>query len=289
MLNALNMVILPNKFGCDRHLSRLLLVVLAVFLSSILTCDAYGRDTEHSQNTKGTTIIIVYDNVDSDDPKLRSDWGFGCVIDVGDKRILFDTGEEGATLLSNMRRMGIDPASIDAVAISHIHSDHAGGLKTFLSERKGISIYIPSSFPASFKQMIRKAGAIPVEVTEPQEILKGVFTTGEMGKAVKEQALAIRTGRGLVVITGCAHPGIVEVVRKAADVGGAAPYAVLGGFHTSMASNARLEKIIASFKDLGVKKVAPCHCSGRTARKLFEKAFGTGYIDAKVGTRIQLP
>jgi 7,8-dihydropterin-6-yl-methyl-4-(beta-D-ribofuranosyl)aminobenzene 5'-phosphate synthase len=235
------------------------------------------------------TITIVYDNVESEDTRLRSDWGFGCVIDVGNRRILFDTGEEGDILLSNMKQLGIDPPSIDSVVISHIHSDHAGGLKSFLSRRKGINVYIPASFPESFLEMIIKSGSTPVRISGPREIADGVFTTGEMGEAIKEQAMAVRTDRGLVVITGCAHPGIVEVVRKAAEIGGAAPYAVLGGFHTGVASDARIRKIIASFKDLSVKKVAPCHCSGRTARRLFEKEFGAGYTDSKVGTEISLP
>lgn len=285
------MVTSPSALRRIRSSSRIPLVAFmaGIFLSSAPSYEAHGKDNGHMKINEGVNVTVVYDNVEAADPRLRSDWGFGCVVDVGDKRILFDTGEEGDTLLSNMRHMGIDPASIDAVAISHIHSDHAGGLKAFLANRKGISVYIPSSFPASFKRMIRESGAMPVEVTGPKEILKGVFTTGEMGRAIKEQALVVRTDRGLVVITGCAHPGIVDVVRQAADIGKAAPYAVIGGFHTSMASNARLKGIIASFKDLGVKKVAPCHCSGRTARRLFEKAFGTGYVDAKVGTTIRLP
>ena len=234
-------------------------------------------------------LTIVYDNAPADDPALRSDWGFGCVVDVDKRRILFDTGESGDILLSNMKHLGVDPASIDVVVISHIHSDHAGGLRAILSANSKLTVYVPSSFPMDFKRSIEKTGAKLVEVTASREIMKGVFTTGEMGKHIREQALVARTERGLIVITGCAHPGIVEVVKRAAALGGAKPYAVIGGFHTMGLSDARLEKIISSFRDAGVKRVAPCHCSGNRARQLFLKAYGEGYIDAKPGSVIQLP
>ena len=235
------------------------------------------------------TLTIVYDNAPADDPALRSDWGFGCVVDVDKQRILFDTGEDGGILLSNMRHLGIDPVTIDAVVISHIHSDHAGGLRAILSANSNLTVYVPGSFPKDYKHSIEKAGAKLVEVTASREIMKGVFTTGEMGKHIREQALVIRTKRGLIVITGCAHPGIVEVVKHAPAIGGAKPYAVIGGFHTMGFSDSRLEKIISYFQSAGVKRVAPCHCSGNRARQLFQKAYGEGYIDAKPGSVIQLP
>lgn len=279
------------------HTSRIVLILAFCLVFAPSDAWSWGPTTDegrrmqarHGQKEGNVTLTIVYDNAPADDPALRSDWGFGCVVDVNKRRILFDTGESGDILLSNMRHLGIDPASVDAVVISHIHSDHAGGLRALLSVNSRLTVYVPGSFPKDYKRSIERAGAKFVEITTPREIMDKVFTTGEMGKHIREQSLVIQTKRGLVVITGCAHPGIVEVIRRAQEVGGATPYAAIGGFHTMGLSDARLEKIISSFQDAGVKMVAPCHCSGNRARQLFQKAYGEGYIDAKPGSVIQLP
>jgi len=107
---------------------------------------------------------------------------------------------------------------------------------------------------------------------------------------IKEQSLVITTSKGLVIITGCAHPGVVNVIRTAKEI---VPddrvYLVMGGFHLSGASSAQIESIIDSFVELGVERVAPCHCSGDEARRLFEERYGEDYIESGVGKRVPLP
>jgi len=92
----------------------------------------------------------------------------------------------------------------------------------------------------------------------------------------------------LVVITGCAHPGITLIVSKAKEVVKGNVYLVLGGFHMAGFSKREIEKVIYDFKDLGVKKVAPCHCSGRETIILFEKEYGENFIRAGVGKIIEI-
>jgi 7,8-dihydropterin-6-yl-methyl-4-(beta-D-ribofuranosyl)aminobenzene 5'-phosphate synthase len=144
------------------------------------------------------------------------------------------------------------------------------------------TVYVPAAFPASFKADVR-ARADLVEVTDPIEILPGIYTTGEVGSGIVEQALVVETGEGLVVVTGCAHPGVVQMVRRAKETVEGEVILVTGGFHLRAASSSRVEEIIADLRDLGVQRVAPCHCTGELARGMFADAFGVECTLAGVG------
>ncbi len=223
-------------------------------------------------------FATIYDNR-SLYPHLASRWGFACL--VGDD-LLFDTGGDGRTLLSNMAKMGIDPSRIGTVVLSHAHGDHTGGLGSLLGTGVRPTVYVPRSFPSRFKADVRSLTRL-VEVHEPMEIRPGVHTTGEVGRGLVEQALAVETEKGLVVITGCAHPGVVEMVRHARQIGEGEVYLVLGGFHLGGVSGRRVERIIADFRRLGVQKVAPCHCTGDRAIEIFAEEYGEDFIRVGVG------
>jgi len=227
-------------------------------------------------------LTIVYDNNPSDD-RLGTDWGFGCIVEVGDRNILFDTGADAETLLANMQTLSIDPQKINIIVLSHIHGDHVGGLFGVLERNSEVKVFLPSSFSQSFKDRVKSFGATVVEVSDPSPITKRVLTTGEMGTLIREQALIVETEKGLVVITGCAHPGVVNMVKKAKKITEQEVYLVMGGFHLSGASDSQLRDIVKDFRALGVQKVAPCHCSGDRCRELFKKEYGSGYIEAGVG------
>lgn len=219
---------------------------------------------------------------------LTTSWGFSCLVRGMEKTILFDTGGNGAVLSANMNALGIDPAGIDIVVLSHNHGDHVGGLGSVLEKNPGITVYLPASFPADFKGAVRGYGASVVEVSEPLQICEDVHSTGELGTAVREQSLVIETEKGLVVITGCAHPGIVEIVEKARELFGGDVLLVMGGFHLGGMNARGLESIVSGFQELGVAWVGPCHCSGDEARRLFREAYGDKYIDVGVGTVIDV-
>jgi 7,8-dihydropterin-6-yl-methyl-4-(beta-D-ribofuranosyl)aminobenzene 5'-phosphate synthase len=234
-------------------------------------------------------LTIVYDNNEYD-PRLETKWGFSCLVEGLEKTILFDTGADSATLLSNMKKLDINPIEIDAVVLSHIHGDHVGGLSGFLEENNDVIVYLPKSFPSSFKGTARSFGAEVVEISEAEELFTGAHTTGELGNGIKEQSLIVASGQGLVVITGCAHPGIVNIVHKARDMLAEKPvYLVIGGFHMSGASTHQIQSVIEGFRQLGVRKVAPCHCSGDETRKLFREEYEENYIDSGAGKIITLP
>jgi 7,8-dihydropterin-6-yl-methyl-4-(beta-D-ribofuranosyl)aminobenzene 5'-phosphate synthase len=233
-----------------------------------------------------TTFTVVYDN-NAYDPALRTAWGFSCWVESGEVTVLFDTGGDGATLTSNMANLNLDPQAVDAIVLSHIHGDHTGGLTNLLDTGVRPTVYVPTAFPSSFKANVRARTDL-VEVREPVEIAPNIYTTGQVGSGIVEQALVVKTVEGLVIVTGCAHPGIVNMVRRAQEVTAGKVALVLGGFHLGGASQGQIKSIIADFRRLGVQQVAPCHCTGDRARQIFADAYGVNYILVGAGSVISV-
>jgi 7,8-dihydropterin-6-yl-methyl-4-(beta-D-ribofuranosyl)aminobenzene 5'-phosphate synthase len=231
-------------------------------------------------------ITVVYDNNPYKEG-LTASWGFACVIEGVGKTILFDTGGNSSVLLDNMQQLGIDPKEIDVVVLSHIHGDHIGGLDGLLNENPDVTVYFPATFPRKFKDSLTHAGIKTVEVNEPTGICNGVYSTGVLGNWMKEQSLIVSTDRGLIVVTGCAHPGIVEILQTVKELHAESILLVIGGFHLGAMGNAQLEEIIANFRKLGAAKVGPCHCTGELARQRFKQEYGTDYLDVGVGRLIE--
>jgi 7,8-dihydropterin-6-yl-methyl-4-(beta-D-ribofuranosyl)aminobenzene 5'-phosphate synthase len=227
------------------------------------------------------TLISIYDNYQVN-PELETAWGFGCIIDTSKEQILFDTGGDSQILLFNLKKMNITPKSINKVVISHIHGDHIGGLGGFLKENNNVTVFALKSFPDSIRKMIKNKGGKFVDISGAIEISDSIFTTGELHGPPKEQSLIINSKRGLVVITGCAHPGVVNIVKEAKDLMKKEVYLVVGGFHhPSMA-------VVKKFRELGVKKVAPSHCTGDSVREAFKEEYKEDFIEYGVGKIIEI-
>jgi 7,8-dihydropterin-6-yl-methyl-4-(beta-D-ribofuranosyl)aminobenzene 5'-phosphate synthase len=182
-----------------------------------------------------------------------------------------------------MEELGIHPKEIDLVVLSHIHGDHVGGLPSFLEKNPEVVVYLPKSFPKGFKDKVKGYGAKIIEVQESLKICQEVYSTGELGTGIKEQSLIIYTEKGLIIITGCAHPGIVKIVDKAKELVKNDVLLVMGGFHLGGESKGEIENIVSSFRKLGVSYVGPCHCSGDAARQLFKEEYGENFINIGVG------
>ena len=181
-------------------------------------------------------LTVVYDN-HALRPDLTPDWGFSCLVEKDETRLLFDTGADGDILLHNMGKLGIDPKKIGNVMLSHNHWDHVGGLKSLLTVNPKVNVY--------------RVGFSP----EPKEFLPGFMTTGTLrGWGIEEQSLIVTTNRGLVVVTGCSHPGLENILRVASQYGKI--YAVIGGFHGFNKFEALRE----------VPLIIPCHCTQHKQR-----------------------
>jgi len=230
------------------------------------------------------TVTIIYDN-HAFDARVQAAWGFACLVEVGGRTVLFDTGGDGETLMANLAALGIDPGHVEAVVLSHVHGDHTGGLEALLASNDHLVVYVPASFAMEISRLVGDRAVI-VEVNGTMEVVEGVHTTGEMGTAVVEQSLLVETARGLVVVTGCAHPGIVEIVRRAIARGEVD--LVMGGFHLSDRSRGDVQAVVEELLALGVRRIAPCHCTGDEATAAFEAAFGSGFIRCGAGTVITI-
>lgn len=228
------------------------------------------------------TLTVVYDNR-AYGPELKGDWGFACLIERGTDTVLFDTGASGALLLANLAHLGHTPQEIDAVILSHAHQDHTGGLTALLDTGAAPTVYLLATFSEAFKRQI--AARVPlVQVSEPGELRPGFFSTGPLGTSIPEQALAVQTPAGLVVVTGCAHPGVDLLTQQALAAAGENEAALLlGGFHLGSASTQEIARIINDLRALGVQQVAPCHCTGTQAQQQFAKAYGADYLSVGAG------
>jgi len=232
-------------------------------------------------------VTVVYNNNPSVEG-LRTGWGFSCLMEGYQRTVLFDTGGDSETLLYNMEKLGIDPTKVEVVFLSHIHADHTGGLEGFLKRNSRVEVFLLPSFPSGFKREVKSLGANYVEVGKLTEVCKDVFSTGELGTGIREQSLVVKPSKGLVIITGCAHPGIVEIIEQVKKSFKEDIHLVMGGFHLLSTSEREIGKIVQDFRRLEVVKSAPCHCSGDECRELFERGYKEDFIKLGVGSRINI-
>lgn len=251
-------------------------LVLAVVSVLLLPGSVPGDAAEMGPSRpEEVTVTILFDN-DSADDRLGTDWGYAALIETPGHTVLFDTGTDGAILLENMRLMGKDPSAIESVVLSHAHGDHTNGLQALLDLGVRPRIFLLSAFPAELKGRAA-ASAEVVEASPGQEIAPGIRTTGQVGEAIPEQALVLETEAGVVVLTGCAHPGVVRMVESAREVSPGPIHLVMGGFHLGDVPEAEVGTILGQFRDMGVERAGPTHCTGDPAIGLFREEYGERY------------
>ena len=231
-------------------------------------------------------ITVVYDNRESN-PSLKTDWGFSAWINFQGTTLLFDTGTKGRILRRNLRSLDLDPAEVEQVFLSHAHDDHTGGLKRLLRGGARPIVNLHPSFPARFKRRTGRRTDIR-EVAPGQAIGEHFYTTGEMHNRIEEHSLVIRTSLGLILVTGCAHPGIVKIIRQATELFNEKVYLAIGGFHLRSKNEEEIAAILSQFRSLEVEKVAPSHCTGDLAIEMFAEEYGKDFIDSGVGKVIHV-
>jgi 7,8-dihydropterin-6-yl-methyl-4-(beta-D-ribofuranosyl)aminobenzene 5'-phosphate synthase len=231
------------------------------------------------------TIKVVYDNYAHVDG-LKADWGYSIVIEGLEKHILFDAGANPTIFESNFKKMDIDAEKIDYLILSHEHGDHTAGIPAFIKLKKDIPVIIPYSFSESFKKKMVEFGLEPLLVKEPVKICTNLYSSGEFSGPIPEQALVLNTKQGLVVMTGCSHPGIVEMLKEIKSKFNKNIYAVFGGFHLLDKSDSEMKKIITDMQALGIVKCGATHCTGVRQTEMIKEAFGTNFIELGVGNNI---
>ncbi len=193
-------------------------------------------------------------------PGFKAEWGFSCFVEAKEN-VLFDTGASASMLAFNAEKFGVKPEQISKLVLSHDHRDHTGGLE-WISQNRNLKVFALDSFSGKTKQRIGKNAEL-IEVSESAEVSKGIFSTGKLNNSIDEQALVLKTKKGLVVLVGCSHPGLEKILEKANLFGKI--YAVIGGFHG-----------FNKFDTLkGIEIIAATHCTEHKAeiQKLFPEAF----------------
>ncbi|MFA5117405.1 MAG: MBL fold metallo-hydrolase [Candidatus Omnitrophota bacterium] len=223
--------------------------------------------------------------------RLIHHWGVSFLI--GDD-LLFDTFGDPGILLNNIRKFGVDTAKIKNIVLSHDDWDHIAGLWYLLQNRPDITVYICPRFKQELKDRIASFGARLVEVEPLTEINKDMFSSGQIfascaDRRIFEQALVIKSLNNLTIVTGCAHPGIINIIHTVQkQFQKEKVYSVLGGFHLKDNPDEVNMNIIRELKDAGISKIVPMHCTGTRAEKMMRHEFGGRCIKAVEGDSIEL-
>jgi 7,8-dihydropterin-6-yl-methyl-4-(beta-D-ribofuranosyl)aminobenzene 5'-phosphate synthase len=233
-------------------------------------------------------LTILFDNYPGIEG-LSALWGFSALIRMAGQTILFDSGSNGRVLLKNMAALGIAPADIDLLFLSHPHWDHMGGLDSVLELNPRLTVVLQEGFSRHLiDDLSGLCGRRIVVGAEPRAIAPGIFSTGMLDSQPPEQALMIDAPDVTAAISGCAHPGMAALIERATSLLGRPVDWAIGGFHLMYADAPGIEQAIRSMQELGVGCVVPTHCTGDAARIAFRRAFEARCLQGGVGQEIRL-
>jgi 7,8-dihydropterin-6-yl-methyl-4-(beta-D-ribofuranosyl)aminobenzene 5'-phosphate synthase len=291
------------------------LSILAVLVSMGATAAVAQKETAQ--------ITVLYDAFGKTST-MTKDWGFAAYIEYGGKRILFDTGNNAEIFAHNVEAKGIDLTKLDFAIVSHRHGDHTSGLNYLMTVNPAVKIYVPkenfgvfgAALPGTFYKRdeslppeMRYFDGQPPEtlrfgspwpqanftwITETTEVAPGfhlILLKGSWGVDldVMEISLAIDTPDGIVLVVGCSHPTIEQIVETASSVIDKPVHLVFGGTHLLPAAPDEIGRIASALRDQWhVEWIAPVHCTGELAFAILQKTFGDRYLYAGLGTTLEL-
>lgn len=287
------------------------------FCCLLLSLGSVGSARAHN---RATIIYDAFGNLKN----LKRDWGFSVLIESSGKKILFDTGNNSRIFAANAQALNIDLKDLDFVVISHRHGDHTSGLGHLLKLNPKVKIYAPaesfgvfgSTLPQGFYKTVdilpksmryfegEEPQAIPtgspwseanfVFVDTKVEVTPGIFLIPTVSAVkgtleLRELTLAIESPRGLVLVVGCSHPGVEEILT-AASAGNSHVFMLLGGLHLVKTPDAEIEQIANALHDKWkVDRIAPGHCTGEPAFAKLKQVFGPSYLYAGLGSHVDIP
>ena len=290
---------------------------MRLYLSLLASVVLLAPDLQASGDPQPHRVTILYDAFGGR-PGLIRDWGFAALVEYGGKRILFDTGNNAEIFARNVRALGVDLRRLDFVVISHRHGDHTSGMSYLLRVNPQVKIYapkeafgvfgaaLPSTFyrrdPSLADSMRYYEGSPPEKMTFgtpwPQANIQWIDSLTEVAPGVtiistvsqnpgtlelRELSLAVRGPEGLMLLVGCSHPGIENIVEAARPLGDHVAI-IFGGLHLVTTPDTTIARIASALRDRwGVVKIAPGHCTGEPAFAELRRVFGARYRYAGLG------
>jgi 7,8-dihydropterin-6-yl-methyl-4-(beta-D-ribofuranosyl)aminobenzene 5'-phosphate synthase len=269
---------------------------------------------------------------------LIAEHGFSALVTVTkaghEHRFLFDTGTSPDGVVENMRRLDLDPGSIEAIVCSHGHFDHTTGLDGLIRAVGQVNMPVlihphfwrrrrlqipgrePREIPTTSRRALTEAGFDILEDPQPSFLFgRSVLVTGEVARTtgyepgfppqqawlggrwepdplvLDDQGLVINVrDRGLVVLTGCGHAGVVNIARYATRLAGEQPlYALLGGFHLGgPLFEPLIPRVLDDLAALDPDVLVPGHCTGWRAQQAMAARFPAAFVPSAVGTSFHL-
>jgi 7,8-dihydropterin-6-yl-methyl-4-(beta-D-ribofuranosyl)aminobenzene 5'-phosphate synthase len=277
--------------------------ILAFLLICVSTVPGWTQDR----------VTILYDAF-GESKQLTKDWGYSALVEHNGKRILFDTGNDGAIFEHNVKALNVDLTKLDFVVISHRHADHTTGLNYVLKVNPSITVYVPADGGNGFgglplpKTFLRADESLPpkmryfggadpdhfawgklydtgkfVAVNQSTEVLPGIFLLRTVSQnkgtlELPELTLAIKRPNGLLLVDGCSHTGI-EAILEASNAVDSRTEIVFGGLHLVTSPVEEIDELVEKLKTKWkVQRIAPGHCTGEPAFARLKKAYGENYV-----------
>lgn len=253
------------------------------------------------------------------------EWGFSALVEADGKKILFDTGARPNTVLENAKELKVNLSDVQDVVLSHFHADHTTGLMTLRREfakgnpaalsrvHVGKGIFLERrgrdhNPMIAIKKEYEATGGNFIEHDKPEEILPGVWLTGPVPRIYPEknyaagievdkgngwveddlpedQSLVFNTSRGLVLLAGCGHAGIINTLQYAREFIRPAPVdAAIGGFHLYNAKDEQLDWTADKLKEFQIAQILGAHCTGIESVYRLRQRLGLNRHTCVVGT-----
>lgn len=266
--------------------------IKTLILSSGVLLLSPGSIFPSSIDKKNITALTIFNNIGNKNNFINQ-WGLSIWIEDRNDALLFDTGGNASILWNNIKKAGIDINKLSKIIISHNHSDHTNGL-SFILDKTNFKpeVYVPDHVLTIFKQKNPEVKFTGVK--DPMQINSYTWSTGQLAGSYNsttlyEQSIIIIQNNLIYLFTGCAHPGIIEIVEKTKKVHPDKEiYLAGGGLHLLQYSKNKIKIISDKLKNLQVKRLAPSHCTGESAINILKKEWKNKFIDFYNGNSIKI-
>ena len=270
---------------------------------------------------------ILCENCVFSGPGALAEHGWSVFLETEHGNYLFDTGG-GKTIINNARQFGKNLSEIKGIILSHHHYDHTGGLLSVLEHANKVKVYThPKLFKNSYsvrngveryigipyrRELLENKGAEFIFNTDFTEIAPGIMLTGEVPRktsfekgdpnlkikcengylqdtVIDDQALILNTSKGLVIILGCSHAGIINTINYAIEkTGQRYIHTIFGGTHLGLVDKETEVKSLAALKEFEIGRIGTSHCTGPAASFRVFREFGERFFFCNVGVVINV-